>query len=219
MKRKLTYWGVGVSAVILLLTLGAAYQGQQRIGPAESLSLRTCPHVMELGPQCQVEIVRMSFTDHVESLLYFHQIPNAAREEYRFAVVTLKITKPAGRSLSLAAADLTLHYYHGRETEVAPCEGLSWFKGDSEADMPILMNPVPGPGFIKQTTSPEGTAGATVYIDAVFGFMEPDTRECWICLGHPAAGQPFTCPAPAWQNGGQESKVHKTPPGLEAPPA
>lgn len=118
MERKLTYWGVGVSAVILMLTLGAVYQGQM-IGHAESQLPRTCPHLMQLGPQCQVEIVRMSFTDQVESLLYLHQIPDSAREEYRFAIVTLKITKPAGASLSLAAADLTLHYYHGRETEVA----------------------------------------------------------------------------------------------------
>jgi hypothetical protein len=218
MERKLTYWGVGLSAVILMLTLGAAYQGQM-IGHAESQSTRTCPHLMQLGPQCQVEIVRLSFTDHVESLLYLHQIPDSAREEYRFAVVTLKITKPTGASLSLAAADLTLHYYHGHETEVAPCEGLSWFKRDSSSDVPILMNPVPGPGFIKQTTSPDGTAGTTVYIDAVFGFMEPDTRECWLCLGHPVATEPFTCPAPAWGNENHESKAHKAPPGLEAPPA
>ena len=219
MERKLTYWGMGVSAVILLLTLGTAYQGQQMVGRAESLSLRPCPHVMELGPQCRIEIMQMSFTDHVESLLYVHQIPDGAREEYRFAVVTLKITKPAGTSLSLAAADLTLHYYHGNRTEVAPCEGLSWFKSDSSADMPILMNPVPGPGFIKQTTNPGDTAGTMVYIDAVFGFMEPDTRECWICIGHPAATEPFTCPAPAWSHEGGEGKVPKAPQRLEAPPA
>ncbi len=219
MERKLTYWGVGLSAAILLLTLGAAYQGQQMIGHAESPSLRPCPHVMELGPQCQVEIVRMSFTDHVESLLYLHQIPDAAREEYRFAVVTLKITKPAGARLSLAAADLTLHYYHGNKTEVAPCEGLSWFKRDSEAEMPILMNPAPGPGFIKQTTSTEDTAGTIVYIDAVFGFMEPDTRECWICIAHPAATEPFTCPAPAWSSADRAPAAPKAPPGLQAPPA
>ena len=218
MERKLTYWGVGMSAAILLLTLGAGYQGQ-KIGHAESQASRTCPHLMPPGSQGQVEIVRMSFTDHVESLLYLHQIPDSAREEYRFAVVTLKITKPAGRSLSLAAADLTLHYYHGAETEVAPCEGLSWFKRNSDSHVPILMNPVPGPGFIKQTTSPDGTAGTIVYIDAVFGFMEPDTRECWICLGHPAVTEPFTCPTPAWGHGNQESQIPKAPPGLQAPPA
>jgi hypothetical protein len=218
MERKLTYWGVGVSAVILVLTLGAAYQGQM-LGQMESPSPRMCPHLLPLGPQYQVEIIRMSFTDHVESLLYLHQIPDSAREEYRFAVVTLKITKPAGQGLSLAAADLTLHYYHGRETEVAPCEGLSWFKRDSDSQVPILMNPAPGPGFIKQTTSPEGTAGTIVYIDAVFGFMEPDTRECWICIGHPAATEPFTCPAPAWRNESHESRAQKAPPGLQAPPA
>jgi hypothetical protein len=219
MERKMTYWGLGAFAAILLLTLGAVYQGSPVIGHAESQASRTCPHLLQLGPQCQVEIVRMSFTDRVESLLYLHEIPDAAREQYRFAVVTLKITKPAGVSLSLAAADLTLHYYHGDETEVAPCEGLSWFKRDSDARAPILMNPVPGPGFIKQTTSPDGTAGTTVFIDAIFGFMEPDTRECWVCFGQPAVTAPFTCPAPAWGNESRESKTPKAPPALQAPPA
>jgi hypothetical protein len=219
MQRKLTYWGLGVSAAIFLLTLGAVYQGQQTIGHAENQPTRTCPHLLPLGPQCQVQIVRMSFTDHVESLLYLHRIPDSARDEYRFAVVTLKITKPAGASLSLAAADLTLHYYHGNKTEVAPCEGLSWFKRDANAHAPLLMNPVPGPGFIKQTTSPGGTAGTTVYIDAVFGFMEPDTRECWVCFGQPAATEPFTCPAPAWNSESRENQLPKAPPELQAPPA
>ena len=218
MERKLTYWGVGVSAAILLSALGATYQGQ-RLGHAESQAPRTCPHIMQLGAQYQVEIERISFTDHVESLLYLHQIPDAARGEYRFAVITLRITKPAGQSLSLAAADLTLHYYHGDETEVAPCEGLSWFKNDSGSQTPILMNPVPGPGFIKQTTGPDGTAATTVYLDAVFGFMEPDTRECWICVGHPAATEPFACPSPAWDRESGASKALQTPPSLELPPA
>jgi hypothetical protein len=147
-----------------------------------------------------MEMVRMSFTNHIESLLCPRQFPDAATEEYRFAVVTLKITKPAGASLSLAAADLTLHYYHGSEMEVAPCEGLSWFKSDADSDVPILMNPIPGPGFIKQTTGPAGTNGTIIYIDAIFGFMEPDTRECWICIGHPATTEPFVCPSPAWKS-------------------
>ena len=199
MERKLTYWAAGVSVAILVLALGAMYQGPM-MGNAESKPSRTCPHHMQLGPQCQMEIASMSFTNRIESPLFLRQIPDSERQEYRFAVVTLKITKPAGESLSLAAADLTLHYYHGDETEVAPCEGLSWFKSDPGSDVPILMSLIPGPGFIKQTTDPAGTSGTIVYIDAVFGYMEPDTRECWICLGHPATTEPFVCPAPAWKS-------------------
>jgi len=210
MERKWTYWGTGMSIGILALALGVVYQGRM-IGNTESQPSRTCPYHMQMGPQCQVEIVRMSFTDRIESLLYARRAPDPARGEYRFAVVTLRITKPAGEGLSLAAADLTLHYYHGGETEVAPCEGLSWFKGESDLDVPILMNPIPGPGFIKQTTGPAATNGTIIYIDAVFGYMEPDTRECWICVGRPATTEPFVCPAPAWKS---ETGVREIAPGL-----
>jgi len=210
MERKWTYWGMGISIGLLVLTLGVTYQ-QRMVGNPESPSARTCPHLMQVGPQYQVEIVRMSFTDRIESLLYTRRIPEPALEQYRFAMVTLKITKPAGASLSLAAADLTLHYYHGDEIEVAPCEGLSWFKNDSEAEAPILMNPIPGPGFIKQTTGPAGTSDTMIYIDAVFGFMEPNTRECWLCIGHPATTEPFVCPSPAWNGVGGVREIAPGP--------
>ena len=36
--------------------------------------------------------------------------------KFRVALVTIKITKPSGRRISIAAADLTLHYYHGTKT-------------------------------------------------------------------------------------------------------
>lgn len=199
MERQRTYRTAEVFLAILALALGAMYQGRM-LGNAESKSSRTCPHQVQLGPQCQMEIASMSFTNRLEGPLFRRQIPEAERQEYQFAVVTLKITKPAGASLSLAAADLTLHYYHGEETEVAPCEGLSWFKSDAGSDVPILMSLIPGPGFLKQTTEPALTNSTIVYIDAVFAYMEPDTSECWICLGHPATTEPFVCPTPAWKS-------------------
>ncbi len=153
MNRKWTHWSAGISVGIFVLALGILYQGRM-IGNTTSPSARTCPYHVQLGPQTQMEIVRMSFTNRIEGLLGQREFPDQPKEEYRFAVVTLKITKPAGESLSLAAADLTLHYYHGSEMEVAPCEGLSWFKSEAESDSPILMNPIPGPGFIKQINQP-----------------------------------------------------------------
>jgi hypothetical protein len=210
MNRKWTHWSAGISIGIFVLALGILYQGRM-IGNTTSPSARTCPYHVQLGPQTQMEIVRMSFTNRIEGLLGQREFPDQPKEEYRFAVVTLKITKPAGASLSLAAADLTLHYYHGGEMEVAPCEGLSWFKSEAESDSPILMNPIPGPGFIKQTTSRTGTNGTVAYIDAVFGFMEPDTRECWICIGHPATTEPFVCPAPAWKSEGTVPEIAPAP--------
>jgi len=197
MERKGTYWGAGVSVAILVLALGSVYQGPV-IGNAESKTSRTCPH--QLSPQCQVEIARMSFPSRIESLLGTARIPDEAREGYRFGVVTLKITKPAGESLTLAAADLTLHYYHGDDMTVVPCQGLSWFKSDANSDAPILVNPLLGPGFISQTTGPGLTSSTVIYIDAVFAYMESDTKECWICIGRPATTEPFVCPSPAWRS-------------------
>jgi hypothetical protein len=137
-------------------------------GSVENKPSRTCSYPLQWGTECQVEIVGMSCTTRIESLLFASRIPDPAADEYRFAVVTLRITKPAGASLTLAAADLTRHYYHGQDMEVAPCEGLSGFKSD-----------------------------------AVFGYVEPDTIECWICLGHPAFTEPLVCPSPAWKGDGK----------------
>jgi len=140
----------------------------------------------------------MHFTPRIESLLGPCAIPPALHGQYRFAVATLKITKPAGETVSLAAADVTLHYYHGDETDVAPCEGLSWFKSDPGADVPMHMNMMSGPDHIRQITGSGTTGNTVVYIDAVFTLMEPDTKECWICLARPTTTEPFVCPSPAW---------------------
>lgn len=210
MERKQTYWITGTTIGLLTLMLGVTYDGRM-MGTLENPSARTCPYQVQLSPPAQFEIVQMSFMSRIESLRYEHRIPATAADQYRFAVVTLKITKPAGTSLSLAAADLTLHYYHGNEEEVAPCEGLSWFKSEPTSQVPLLMNPIPGPGFIKQTTSPGMAGSTTVYLDVVFGFMEPDTKECWVCIGQPAMTQPFVCPSPAWKNDGPAPQAEPEP--------
>jgi hypothetical protein len=204
MEGKVTYWGTGVSVVILLLALGGVYP-EPVSASTESKTARTCPH--QVGPQCQVEIARMSFPSSIESLLGTARIPEQARGKYRFGVATLKVTKPAGESLTLAAADLTLHYYHGDDTTVVPCQGLSWFKGDANSDAPILVNPMLGPGFISQTTGPALANSTVIYIDAVFAYMESDTRECWICVGRPTTTEPYVCPAPAWKDEGGIQKL------------
>ena len=101
----------------------------------------------------------------------------------RLAVATIKITKPAGTQLTLACADLTLHYYHGETAEVAPCEGMSPYTTALDADREISLSFVDGPGFLKKVTATRATEAAVVYIDAVFGGLEPDTREAWIAIG------------------------------------
>lgn len=204
MERKRTFWGAGVSVAILALVLASGYSDPV-IENRDSDTSRTCPH--QVNSQCQMEIVRMSFPSSIDSLLGTAQIPKPARDKYRFAVVTLKVTKPAGESLTLAAADLTLHYYHGDNPTVVPCQGLSWFKSDPNSDAPIIVNPILGPGFIGQTTGPALADSTVVYVDAVFAYMEPDTQECWICLARPTTTAPYVCPSPAWNDEGGAEKL------------
>ena len=112
----------------------------------------------------------------------------------------LKITKPAGRHLSVAACDLTLHYFYGEDTEATPCEGISTITETREVERPMKLPTVSGPGFVKMTTGVKATQASVVYMDAVFAYVEPGVRECWICVAQPATTTPYVCPSPAWSN-------------------
>jgi hypothetical protein len=84
---------------------------------------------------------------------------------------------------------------------VCACDGISWFKTSPDDDAPPRMNEYPGPGFIKQTTGTRCTADSVVYIDAVFRYMEADTKECWICVAQPVTRAPsYVCSDPAWKS-------------------
>jgi hypothetical protein len=160
---------------------------------------RTCPYQIVEDAGMTAEIVNIFFTDRVDGQTYRYEVSDERKAKYRYAIVSLKITKPAGKRLSLAAADLTLHYYHGNYMEVAECGGLSWFKNDNDSDAPLQVNRYWGPGFLKKTTGARCTKASVVYIDAVFQSMEQDTKECWICVAQPLTRQPsYVCPSPAW---------------------
>lgn len=201
MMKRLGNLTIATATIALLMGMGSF--GQDTGTPAKTpngSSARTCPYLLK-APDCGAEITRIVFMDQVKGNTYTTtELTGEKRDKYRYAVVSLKISKPAGRRLALAAADLTLHYYHGDQTEVSPCEGISAFAANPDADPPIEMNKYPGPGFLKQTTGAACTQASCVYLDAVFTHLEQDTRECWICVAQPASSQPYTCPSPAWTN-------------------
>ena len=185
---KIVKFSIGIVVAACIMTAGGAEKG----------SSRECP--LTLGPQCQVEIDSIIFMDQLEVTRYKYKISEEKLYKMRYALVCLKITKPTGKRLTLAAADLTLHYYNGEDTEVAPCSGLSTFGKYNDADRPYQLRQYSGPGFTKKTTGARSTQSGVVYIDALFQAMEPDTKECWICVAQPTTSQPYVCPTPAWSN-------------------
>lgn len=161
-------------------------------------SKRECP--LMVGSQVKMEVTGVVFMDEVQGTGGRRMtIPEDKRDKWRLGIVTLKVTKPAGTRFTLAAADLALHYYHGEQTEVAPCEGLSSFSSSDDSDRPMELSQTMGPGFTKQTTGAKTTQASVIYMDAVFGFMEPDTSEIWVCLGQPVTDRGFTVASGLWK--------------------
>lgn len=106
-------------------------------------------------------------------------------EKYRYAVVTVKITKDAGQPLKVALADFTLHYRYGEnKEEVAYCAAMSSFSTvlDVDRDLKASKN---GPGWSKQSTGTRSTARAVVYVDLAFRKIENTVNDMWICVAQP----------------------------------
>ena len=153
---------------------------------------RPCPRLLDLNGEIKAEVVGVRSTDEVRGVGGNQMRVGGKRlNMFRIAVVTIKITKPINRGLSVACADFTLHYYHGNETEVAPAEGMSSFSTAQAEVRPITLPRMSGPGFTKQTTGPRAVRAKVVYIDIIFGYMEPDTREVWVCVGRPITTRPY----------------------------
>jgi hypothetical protein len=173
------------------------------LGPfaAAASADRDCPLVTDLK-RYSVEIDNVVFVDEVSGMDGNRmRMGPENKDKFRLAVVTLRITKPAGERVTLAAADLTLHYYHGNEVEAAACEGLSVFSTSRDVDRPVKMPPHRGPGFVKQTTGTASTQAATLYVDAIFGYVEPDVSDVWIAVAQPSTPAPHR--SNGWRNGGR----------------
>jgi hypothetical protein len=152
-------------------------------------------------PECPLTLDLKKIGVQIDNIAYVEEVPgidgnsmkldDEQRPKFRIALVTLKIAKPAGTKLTLAAADLTLHYRNGDASEVTVCEGLSVFSTAKDQDRAVKLPRQSGPGFVKQVTGPAATQASTVYVDAVFGFIEPDIRDVWIAVGQPSAVAPY----------------------------
>jgi hypothetical protein len=175
---------------IAVVTVAAVLAFAALFMPARAAD-RECPLTVDLK-HVNVQIDSISYAEEVPGMDgNSMKLNDEQRAKYRAAVVTLKITKPAGAKLTLAAADLTLHYYNSEGPEVTVCEGLSFFSTAKDMDRPIKLPRQSGPGFVKQTTGPAATQATTLYVDAVFGLIESDISDAWIAVGQPTTAAPY----------------------------
>ena len=109
-----------LAAMACWLLFGQGTMLAQTPGGSASSERRECP--LTVSPSVKMEVTNIIFMDKLQGIGGRSlTIPDDKHDQWRLGVVTIKITKPAGSRLTLAAADLTLHYYHGDKTEVAPC--------------------------------------------------------------------------------------------------
>jgi hypothetical protein len=171
----------GARAAMLVAPLLGGLAGAPQPQPG-----REAPLVLDFQQGIRAELVDLSFVETVADGTRTMTVAGDKKGRYRLGIATVKISKPAGTRLTLACADLTLHYYHGEEAEVVPCEGMSLFTSRIDSEREVLLGNSDGPGFLKKSTAPRTTETDTVYVDVLFASMEPDTREAWIAVAQVA---------------------------------
>ena len=176
--------GIGCAAAVLLA-------GITMFAQIPAPSALECPILLDFQGGVSGEVIGVQFIDRIDGVKGNKiELKDEQKAKFRLALVTYKIRKPANKSLTLAAADVTLHYNHGDKTEVAPSEGLSFFSTTRDGERPMDLSQSMGPGFVKSTTTAKCIAATEIYADSVFCFMEPETRECWVCIGQPLSRKP-----------------------------
>ncbi len=143
------------------------------------------PPAAVLAEDCKVDVVGIDFVTKLEC----ERVTMTERDtdKYRIAVVTLRIEKPAGASLELAASDLSLHYWRSNgDYDVAPCEALSTFSRHEDSERMLRASPLPGPGWTKIRTGTSTRRASVIYCDAVFAKVESDVERLWVFVGQPA---------------------------------
>ena len=149
---------------------------------------RACPAFLNLET-CKVAVVNARFVSDLQGVDF--KIKESNVEKYRLLIVTLSLDKPEGMAVTLPCADLTLHYKRQNDAfDVAPCEGLSNFTVSKDEDRGLLCGaPNGGPGWTKvKTQGPASRAATTIYVDALFGKVESDVTNVWVCVGQPSTG-------------------------------
>lgn len=172
MKKVLRAWVLAVPLVLLCCVA---------LLIAEIGLTRDVPGLFRLDEDVQVKIYNVSFVRDYDGIL--RRFRASRPDRFRGAVVTLEISKPAGKRIALHVADLSLHYYRDQaeDYDVAPCDGLSTFSVAPDVDRPMQFA-----RWLRQSTGASTTRASVVYIDAFFQNMEPGTNDMWLCIAQPA---------------------------------
>ncbi len=175
MSRRFLIW----SPVVLLATLGAV----------TAQTDRTCPAVVTLD-RCRVAVENVQYMTKIEGGNLTMRENNP--DKFRFALVTLRIDKPASQALTLHCADLTLHYRRdGEDYDVAPAEAMSSFSVSKDEDRTLDAHNSSGPGWMKSKTGLSARNATTIYADVVFAKIEEDTSRMWVCVAQPGDQSPY----------------------------
>lgn len=173
-----SYLKTAIISIPILLAAG--------LSPVLRPATNTAPGVLQLG-DVKVRIVGLTFVSRLDgtNLRYEETEPN----KYRGLVMTLEVTKPADRELTLWAPDLALHYRHGQDADVAVCYGLSGFSVQQDVDRQMTFFRL---GYGKSATGLATTKAQTVYVDAFFQYIESDVSELHLLVAQPIGASAVT---------------------------
>jgi hypothetical protein len=151
----------------------------------------SCPLLVPLG-EVKAEIAEITLVTEYDTAQGKWQLSSENRPKFRYAVVTVKFEKPAGKALEVAAADLTLHYRcSSGKVDVAQCSSISAINMTLSEDRPLESTKTGQPGWMKKRTGLRATQGTVVYMDVAFHMIELDISEAWLVVGQPATPKPF----------------------------
>jgi len=163
----------------LTLALGVFVLAALPYRPAFAQPASAIPGAIDLA-KIRFEIMKSMFVDKLEGVnaSYTENQP----EKFRGLILTVRITKPAGESLTIHGPDLDLHYYHGETYDVLNCQGLSGFSKTMDVDRPMRLWST-GIGSVATGTSTQDSD--ILYIDVFYQYLEPDTKEVFLMIAQP----------------------------------
>ena len=143
-----------------------------------------------------MEIANIKFLKSIQTVAGLYQVNSQYTNTYRYALITVKVNKPAGSSLSVAACDFSLHYtldVQYKTSYISPCVGLSSFNKFEDEDRPLTLGDktMVGPGYVNSTTGEHAKEASTVYFDVLFCNIETNINNIWLCVAQPTTKTPI----------------------------
>mgnify|MGYP001047854635 CR=1 FL=1 len=144
------------------------------------IAKESAPDVINLV-KVKIQLVSDVFVKELKGVNASFAMGEDARK-YRGLILTLKVEKPAGESVTLNAQDLVLHYRYGEKSDIAPCNGVSAFSVQRDLDRPMRLF---RRGRGGSSTGASTIRATEVYVDLFFQYMEPDTSDLHLLVAQP----------------------------------